>query len=156
MGLVEQIKDQVKVAMKAKDDVTKNVLRTVLGEVGTLEMSANQAGKPISDDQVHRIIRKVQTSNTETLGHLRKAQADHPILPQEENIAVLERENQILESFLPKLLTRDEIKAKLAAVDLASAKSEGQAVGLAMKYFRESGEAVDGNEVKAAVAELRA
>jgi len=148
MTLVQEIKNQVVAAMKSKDDIARNLLRCVLGEVSTLEGSANQAGKPVSDEQVCKIIRKVQAGNLETLQHVGSM----------ENVkANLERENQILESFLPKLLTADEIKAKLSAVtdQIKASKGVGQAVGIAMKLFKESGDAVDGNEVKKAVEELR-
>jgi uncharacterized protein YqeY len=155
--LVKKIKEQITAALKAKDDVTKNVLRTVLGEVGSIEMSANQAGKPISDEQVCKVIRKVQQANTETLQHLRASVEGKPLLTEPTaQAALLEKENQILESFLPKLLTLDEIKAKLSGLaEIKEAKNAGQAVGLAMKHLKAAGDAVDGNDVKKAVEELR-
>jgi hypothetical protein len=36
-----------------------------------------------------------------------------------------------------------------------AAKSSGQAVGVAMKYFKEQGAFVDGNDVKVVVEEMR-
>lgn len=146
--LVQEIKDKLKKAMFDHDEVAKNVLRVVLGEVGTLESSAGQGGKVVTEDQIQKIIRKVILANTETSQYLKDGDLRKPILI---------RENEILDEFLPSLLDVAQITEKLTLVadEIKGAKSAGQAVGVAMKFFKQSGDAVDGNDVKKVVDLMR-
>lgn len=147
MSLVEVMRDKVKVAMKSGNVAEKSILKLVLGECDTLLNSAQQGGKALTDEQVSKVIRKIILSNNETLEYN---------MPEDKMLIIL-KENEILESLLPKLLTQDQIREKISSIeaDIKSAKSEGQAVGVAMKLLKQSNEAVDGNDVKAVVITLR-
>ena len=147
MTTVEKMKSQVLAAMKSGDEVTKNVLRVALSEISLVESSSANAGRPLTEEQILKIVRKIQASNSETIAALAATDARQ---------VVLIRENQILESFLPKLLTLEEIKSRLSIVqvEICAAKNVGQATGVAMKVFKQSGDAVDGNLVKQAVIEI--
>ena len=151
MSLVEVMRDKVKVAMKSGNVVEKSILKLILGDCDTLLNSAQQGGKPLTDEQVSKIIRKIILSNNETLQDERCKN-----LSEDKKLIIL-KENEILESLLPKLLTQDQIREKISSIeaDIKSAKSEGQAVGVAMKLLKQSNEAVDGNDVKAVVITLR-
>jgi hypothetical protein len=72
--------------------------------------------------------------------------------------ARLARENAYLGTLLPKTLDRAAIRAELGpiAAELKEARNDGQATGLAMKHLRQKGLAVQGEDVAAAVKELRA
>lgn len=141
MSLQIRMKDNLKKAMFEKDEIKKNILRVALGEVGQLEMSKQQGNKPVSDEQIAKILRKLLQSNLETLENTPVGDRRH----------ILESENIILDSLLPKQLTQDEIRAKLEGVDLPAGKA---AMGVAMKLFKEQGDFVDGNDVKAVVESL--
>jgi len=137
MSLPERLKQELKEAMFAKNEWKKNILRVVLGEV-----ERNQQGnRPVTDEQVVKIIRKIVQSNVETLNNT----------PEGERKQMLETENAILNELLPKQLTQDEIRAKLQTQSLPPGKA---AMGVAMKFFKEQGEFVDGNDVKAVVESL--
>ncbi len=70
----------------------------------------------------------------------------------------LGQENAYLETLLPRTLDRDAIRKELApvAAELKAAKSDGQATGLAIKHLKQKGLAVLGEDVSAAVKQLRA
>src|SRR5947209_7212117 len=136
-------------AMKAKDDLARDLLRVVLGEVSTRKA---RTGKEPGDEEVHGIIRKLVAGNAETRKELeQRGQTTHAAYDR------LARENAYLEALLPRTLDRAAIRKELEpiAADLKGAKNDGQATGLAMKHLKQKGLAVQGEEVAAAVKELR-
>ncbi len=143
--LTEDIKKRMFAAMKAGKTVEKEILRVALGEITTAEA---RAGAPFTDADVHAILKKVCKGNEETL-----AVTEDPARRAE-----LEEELVVLRSLLPATLDVDAIVAALAPVteSLRSAKNDGQATGVAMKHLKATGAAVDGKDVAAAVAKLRA
>ncbi len=142
--LVEEIKKRIVSAMKAKRSVEKDILKLALGEI-----QANEArsGKSLSDQEAQKIIRKLLKSNTETL----------QMTSQEDRKQLLQQENEVLETLLPKALSVAEIVAALGAVQegIQGAKSDGQATGVAMKHIKSNGLAAEGKDVQAAVREIR-
>lgn len=137
-------------AMKAKDDLVKDVLRVVLGEVSTRKA---RSGKEPRDEEVHAIIRSMMANNVETREELeQRGQTAHDAYER------LGRENSYLETLLPRTLDRDAILKELApvAAELKAAKSDGQATGLAVKQLKQKGLAVLGEDVAAAVKQMRA
>jgi uncharacterized protein YqeY len=136
-------------AMKAKDDLAKDLLRVILGEVSTRRA---RAGKEPSEEEIHAIIRKVIAGNDETRKELaQRGQGAH------EAYGRLARENAYLETLLPQTLDRAAIHKELepVAAELRGAKNDGQATGMAMKHLKQKGLAVLGEDVAAAVKELR-
>src|SRR5262249_25424033 len=99
------------------------------------------------------IIRKLIAGNDETRRELEgRGQTAHPSYER------LARENAYLQTLLPRTLDRAAIRRELepVAAELRAAKSDGQATGLAMKHLKQGGLAVQGEDVAAAVKELRA
>jgi uncharacterized protein YqeY len=146
MTLQEQLKARIQTAMRSGNVIERDILRVVVGEINTLENSSPQNGKQLTTDQIYKIIRKLVIGNTETLQH-----------QTGDRVTVLEQQNVILESLLPKLLSEDEIRFKLTELynQIVACKSVGQACGLAMKHFKEQGDSVDGNAVKAVVESIK-
>jgi uncharacterized protein YqeY len=70
---------------------------------------------------------------------------------------VLRQEIGVLSALLPKQLSVDDIVAALASEHdaIKAAKSDGQATGIAMKHLKSTGAAVSGNDVGAAVKQIR-
>jgi uncharacterized protein YqeY len=137
-------------AMKARDDLARDVLRVVLGEVSTRRA---RTGKEPRDDEIHGIIRSMIANNGLTRKELeQRGQTGHEAYER------LGRENAYLETLLPQTLDRDAIRKELApiAADLKAAKNDGQATGAAMKRLKQKGLAVLGEDVAEAVKELRA
>src|SRR5262249_34692815 len=125
-------------AMKARNELAKNVLRVVMGEVSTRKA---RTGKEPADTEVHAIIRSIISNNNETRKELeQRGQTSHEAYPR------LGQENGYLETLLPKTLDQAAIQKELQpiAAELRSAKNDGQATGLAMKHLKQKGLAVLG------------
>lgn len=136
--LEQLIRDKVKLALQEKDEITKNILRVVIGEIDTL----NGRGKQVDDEQIHKILRKLVLSNEETIAAMTKT---------------LVQENNILNEFLPKLLDKKEILNHLLAFieQIKLAKNDGLAIGIAMGVFKKINLPVDGKDVSDVVTKIR-
>lgn len=144
-----ELQAKLQEAMKSRNDLARDLLRIILGEVSTRRA---RTGKEPADAEVHAIIRSMLANNNETRKELeQRGQTTH------EGYERLARENVYLETLLPKTLDQAAILKALApiAADLQGAKNDGQATGLAMKHLKQQGLAVLGEDVSAAVKQLR-
>jgi uncharacterized protein YqeY len=143
------LQEKLREAMKARDDLAKGLLRVVLGEVSTRRA---RTGQEPGDEEVQGIIRKVMAGNDETRRELeRHGQTGHEAYDR------LARENAYLQTLLPQTLDREAVRKELQPIgaELRGAKSDGQATGLAMKHLKGKGLAVLGEDVAAAVRDIR-
>jgi uncharacterized protein len=126
MTLQDKLKDDLKSAMKARDEAKKNALRVVMGEMARLDK------KQFADDEVIRILKKLIKSEKEMLEKSGQGETSGFI--------------DIIEAYLPKMATEDEIRQWIAGhVDFSAYKNKMQAMGSIMAHF---GAAADGNTVK--------
>lgn len=126
MTLQEQIKKDLMQAMKNKDEEKKGALRVVMGEFGRTDK------KSLSDEDVVKIIKKMVKSERETLEQTGQAGDSRYI--------------DILESYLPKMVSDDDLRRWIADnIDFAGYKNKMQAMKDIMGHF---GPAADGNRVK--------
>ena len=132
MTIQEKIKQDLMVAIKAKDDETKNALRVAMGEFGRSDK------KELPDDDVIKILKKLIKSEKELL--LQKGESnDSPFI-------------NILTGYLPQMAGEVEIAAWISAhIDFSQYKSKMQAMGPIMKHF---GANADGNTVKEILQKL--
>jgi uncharacterized protein YqeY len=136
-------------AMKARNDLARDVLRVIMGEVSTRKA---RSGKEPADAEVHGIIRSMISNNNETRKELeQRGHTTH------EAYGRLAQENSYLDTLLPRTLDQAAICKELESIagDLKGAKNDGQATGLAMKHLKQKGLAVLGEDVAAAVKQLR-
>jgi uncharacterized protein len=142
--LLDELKARITKAVKEKDEVARDVLRLAFGEVQTSE-ARNE--RPLRDEEVAAVLKKLVKSNEETLA----------LSGDGDRAATLRHENEVLSSLLPKALTADQIVEALASqVDaIKAAKADGQAMGVAMKHLKSMGAAVEAADVTAAVKKLR-
>jgi uncharacterized protein YqeY len=149
MSLHQTLKGKLLECRKAGKALELTILQVVLGDASTLEA---RSGRPPSDDEVEKLIRKTMLGNQETLGLLEKqGQAGSA------NHVKLTAENAYLATLLPQTLSADEIRAALAEVldGIKSARNEGQATGVAMKHLKGRGLKVLGEDVATAVRQIR-
>jgi uncharacterized protein YqeY len=126
MNLQSQMKKDLSTAIKAKDEKKKDTLRVILGEFGRMDK------KELSDDEVVKILKKLMKSEKEVLEQKGEA-ADSEFI-------------KVIETYLPKMATREEITAWIHQnIDFSQFKNKMQAMGLVMKHF---GATADGNFVK--------
>ena len=149
MSFFEQITEDLKQAMKAKDKVTLQVLRTI--KKYFLEAkTAPGAHNELSDTDAIKIIQKLvkQGKDSATIYAEQKRQD----LADEELAQV-----EVLEKYLPKQLSDEELSARIKAivekVGASSMKDMGKVMGLATQEL--AGKA-DGKAISTKVRELLA
>ena len=126
MTLQNKLKDDLKSAMKERDQEKKDALRVIMGEM------ARSDKKVFSDDEVIKILKKLVKSEKEMLEKSGQGQMS-PFIT-------------IIEGYLPKLAGEDEIRQWIADnVDFGTFKNKMQAMGVIMGHF---GASADGNLVK--------
>lgn len=139
--LIDDIKGRFKAAMKARNEVEREILRVAIGDITARGDDAQ------SDEQVQAVLRKLLKSVEETLSHQ----------VSDEERSKLTAESQILRELLPKSLSEAQVIEALAAVaeQIRAAQSDGQATGVAMKHLKASGAEVEGKLVSGAVRVIR-
>jgi len=148
MSLQQQIKDGIKDAMKSKEEVRLAVLRS-LSAAFTNELVA-KGRKPIdelSDEEVLAVITRASKQRKDSIDQFIKG--GRPELAESE-----QAELTIIESYLPTLMSEDEIKnivtTKKAEMNIVDKTQLGMFIGAVMKDLK--GKA-DGSLVKKIVEE---
>ena len=149
MGLHEQIKDQLKDAMKAKEEVKLRTIRSMITAF-TNELVAN--GKTpqdwLEDDATLSVIKRLAKQRKESITQYEAADRPELAAPEKEELVVLE-------SYLPQMMSTEEIKpiaeAKKAELGIDDKAKMGMLVGAVMKEL--AGKA-DGGDVKTVVESL--
>ncbi len=131
MAMVQRMRDELKVSMKARDAVRTNFLRYWIAALtlGT--------GAELTDEEAVKKMR----------GVLKEAKTGQTTFTPEE-VA-------LIQDWIPPSLSPDQIAEHLAPVRdaIKAAPKDGMAMGLAMKFL--AGQPVDSDDVKAAVAAIR-
>lgn len=144
--LIQKIKDQLLDARKSRNELVKNVLSVVLGDIQSQESRPGQ--KELTDQQIEKIIQKLIKANMETMEASIKLGSD---------CEKLNSENKILKDLLPRACTREEIVAFLNDHKeiIKSASSDGQATGVTIKLLFAIEGSKDGKLVAEIVKEIR-
>ena len=144
MSLMPQLKKRIFQAMKDKNELEKELLRVVLGD---LQLAETRKKEPLDDREEQQIIRKIAKSIQETIA----------LTQDPAGVEKLKGELLILEGLLPRTLSVDEIVAALEPVadNIRAAGNAGQATGIAMKHLKPQGLEVEGKDVAQAVNQLR-
>lgn len=147
MELFDIISNDIKEAMKAKDKVTLDTLRNIK-KVLLEAKTAPGAGDTVSDETAIRLIQKLAKQGKES-AELYSSQ-NRPELAAEElaQVAVMER-------YLPKQMSEDEITAALSEIiartGAAGPQDMGKVMGVATKQL--AGKA-EGKVISALVKKL--
>ena len=113
MTLKERINADYMTAFKAKDSVSKNLLSVIKGEIQTIEK--NTGVTKLSDEDVTKILNKSVKSLKESLSSV-----------SGEKVESIQFELNIIESYLPKQLSVEEIQSKIDALVASGVKNMGQ------------------------------
>ena len=148
MSLMQTLRTKLTESRKGGRAVELSVLQVVLGEA---TMAEARSGKAPSDEEVEKIIRKTMLGNQETMVLMEQKGMVN------DTYARLKAENVFLQTLLPQTLSVAEIVAALGEVAEAvrGAKNDGQATGVAMKHLKGKGLKVLGDDVSAAVRQVR-
>lgn len=147
MDLFEQISNDIKEAMKAKDKVRLETLRNIK-KVFLEAKTAPGANDTLTDDMAVKIMQKLVKQGKDSAAvYEGKGRAD---LAEGEMAQV-----RIIETYLPKQLSAEELEAKLkeiiARVGATSGKDMGKVMGVASK---ELAGLAEGRAISAKVKEL--
>ena len=149
MSLHQEIRDGLKIALKAKEEVR---LRTIRGMLTAFTNEAvTTGGTPqtqLTDEQVLSVIKRLAKQRKESI--VQYEAANRPELAVPEKAELIE-----LETYLPQMMSQDEIRpiaeAKKAELGIDDKSKMGQLMGAIIKEL--AGKA-DGGDVKAVVESL--
>jgi uncharacterized protein len=127
MSVKEQLRSDLTVAMKARDELTASTLRMVLTAITTEEVAGKQA-RELSDDEVVKVLAREGKKRRESIEAFTAA--------GREELAARERaEAAVIDRYLPAQLGDDEL-ATLVAAAIAETGADGpKAMGQVMKVL---------------------
>jgi len=151
MAIHETLKQSIPEALRARDEVRLRTLRSLVTAM-TNEVVAKKR-KPdeyLNDDEALAVVKRAVNQRKDSIEQFEKASRDDLAGPEKAELA-------ILESYLPSVMSREEIlpiaKKKMAELGVSSKTDAGKFTGALMKELK--GKA-DGVEVKAVVDSLLA
>lgn len=149
MSLHQTIKDSLKDALKAKEAVKLRTVRSMLTAFTNELVATNRTPQDfLKDDEILTVIKRLAKQRKESIVQYEANNRPELAEPEKEELVVLE-------SYLPTLLTREQIlpivEAKKSELNITDKSKMGILVGAVMKEL--SGKA-DGADVKAVVEEI--
>lgn len=149
MTIHETLKAEIPAAMRAKDAVRLTTLRSLVTAM-TNEVVAKKR-KPdefLTDEEAAAVLKRAANQRKDSIEQFEKAGREDLANPERAELA-------IIETFLPKMMAREEIetiaRAKMAEMGVTSKAEAGKFTGALMKELK--GQA-DGGDVKAVVDSL--
>ena len=127
--LRDAFSERLKQAMRAKDTRTLSTVRLILAALKERDVAARGSGNQegIPDPEILRLLQGMIKQRRESIALYR--QGNRPELAQQE-----EEEIAVIESFLPKQMSEEEIagaaKAAIAETGAAGVKDMGKVMGL--------------------------
>lgn len=149
MSLHESLRESLKTAMKAKDEVALRTVRSVMTAcTNELVATGKTPQDKLDDAGVLAVIKRLAKQRRESIVQFEAA--NRPELAEPEKLELV-----ILEAYLPTLMTQEQIRpvaeAKMAELGVTDKSKLGQLVGAVMKEL--AGKA-DGGDVKVVVESL--
>ncbi len=149
MSLEQKIMTELKAAMLAKDEAALRSLRAVKAAI-LLAKTAEGASAEMKEEDEIKLLQKLVKQRKDSLEIFQQQNRADLAKKEEEEIAVIEK-------FLPKQLSADELKTELSKIIAETGASSpadlGKVMGIATKKF--AGRA-DGKTISALAKELLA
>lgn len=145
MTLSEQLSEDLKSALKRRDQTAKDALRMALAALHNAQIAA---GRPLDQAAALAVLQREVRRRQESIEEFRKGNRPDLVAREESQLAVLQR-------YLPAPLSRQEVvtaaRALIEETGASSPRDRGRVMGLLMP--RLAGRA-DGRLVSEVVAEL--
>jgi len=130
MSLKETILDELKSAMKNKEADRLQVLRSLKAKILEKEISERKGGEgEISDEQVLEVLMKAGKQRKESIDSFEKG-------GREDLVEKEKAELDIIEEFLPKMMSEDEVrsavKEQIERMGASDMSDMGQVMGVMM------------------------
>jgi len=147
MSLEQKIMPELKAAMLAKDEKSMRSLRAIKAAIINAKTAEGAGGELKEEDEI-KLLQKLVKQRRDSLDIF--TQQNRPDLATKE-----QEEIEVIEKFLPKQLSQDELKAEIgkiiAQAGATSPAEMGKVIGLANKQL--AGKA-DGKTISIVVKEL--
>ena len=147
LSLLDKIKQDLKTAMLNKDPEARNAMRLIMAEFPKLTVPLTlESGKKST-----RLKKPEEITNDDIIGII------NGLVKSEQTVLEAKKEAsskylEILQSYLPKMVSREEILAWITEnIDFSQYKNKMQAMGTIMKHF---GKTADGKMVNQILQEL--
>jgi hypothetical protein len=145
MSLLETIKKDMIEASKKGDVDSTNILKLAIASIKNEEIAK---GSKLSDEEILKVLRKEESKIKDSIAEFTK-------MGREDLIARESKQLKVISSYLPKLMSREEIEKVVSKVvadtHVEGLKSIGAVMGIVMKELQ--GKA-DGSTVKEVVQEF--
>lgn len=150
MSLLKEIREKINKSRKEGDKFSLSILTTIEGEIQRKRELA-------SDKDAESCIRKIYENNKKSIIDFASKDLSESQLKWMEN---LKAETQFLEDLLPKTLSEIEIENMITNSNeeldkIKNARSNGEAIGIAMKFLKSKGCNVLGNDVSKVVNQIK-
>lgn len=144
--LLETIQKDLVIAMKAGDQIKVSTLRFLLSDLKKYEIDTYPpaTGKSLTEDDVVKIIRRQVKTHKESIEAFQNAKRIDLVTKESEEL-------KILQNYIPKELSDQEIKVIVESVKAKGINSFGQMMAAVMKEI--AGRA-DGRKVAQVVKEV--
>lgn len=116
MGLKEQLADDLKMAMKARDDQRVAAIRMLRDAIAKAEL-ARSADKPMTETDLLSVVEKQVKQRRESIELFKQGNRLDLVEKEAAEIAVLEK-------YLPAQLSRDEVKREIVGIIAALGTKE--------------------------------
>ena len=120
--IIDEIKANNIKAMKERDNVTRGVLSIVMTKYKNMEVELRSQGKEIGDKEMLQIIQK-------TIKELADEKEGYVKVGNQERVDSLNKQEEVLQSYLPKQLVEEEIRKIILSL-------EDRSVPNVMKHFK--------------------
>lgn len=143
--LKEKLMDDLKMSMRDKDEIRKNTVQMVRAAILQIE---KDKGIEVEDEKIIEIIAKEVKSKKDALVDFEKG-------GREDLVSQTNNEIAILQEYLPKQLTKEEIKAEVENVIKDLGATSMKDMGNVMKEAKTRiGAGADGRAINEVVKEL--
>jgi uncharacterized protein YqeY len=147
MNLEQKITPELKAAMLAKDEKSVRGLRAIKAAIINAKTAEGAGGELKGEDEI-KLLQKLVKQRKDSLDIFRQQNREDLAIKEQEEIEVIER-------FLPKQLSQEELKSEISAIiaetGATSAADMGKVMGAANKKL--AGRA-DGKTISTIVKEL--
>ncbi len=148
MSLKATLNDDLKVAMRAKNQAALRTIRSLKAAILLAETAEGRNGEPLSEAEELKILTKQAKQRKDSAEQFKANGRDDLAVTEEEELAVLD-------VYLPKAMTEEELKTAVSALvvelQASSMKDMGKVMGQASQRF--AGKA-DGKAISAIVKQL--
>ena len=145
--LKEKLLEDLKTAMKEKDEIRKNAVQMVRAAILQVE---KDKGITVEDSQILEIIAKEVKKRKDSLDDYKKG-------GREDIVKQVETEIEVLSVYLPKQLSKEEITEIVKEIISKTNATSMKDMGIVMKAAKERiGASADGKTINEVVKELLA